>query len=259
MAETPTKTVEDYRAEYLRELAAITDEQLASAYAKSKEGREQYFAERKLRKTEVSPSGKYRFDLYDCETKPGCWGYTAALVYEGERKIAEVKRNYGSFPFGWVEGHAKGDFLLCGEDYQGQTAINLRTGERRDYVPKEWMKGHGFCWVSIRPSPDAKYVAVEGCVWACPYELVVYDLSDPMNLPYSVIDSIDDFWEFERWNSDGSISYAESVRDVRLSDGKLIDDLPQEEWPDDDDWGDLKTMKTWMPKKTKEKTDANQN
>ena len=44
-----------------------------------------------------------------------------------------------------------------------------------------------FIWTEILPSPDKTKLAVIGCYWACPYEVVVYDISKICQLPYPVI------------------------------------------------------------------------
>jgi len=133
----------------------------------------------KDRKEHLSPSGEYKLVVTPYETSPGCWGYTQGLVYQRKEDvpIAEIQRNYSRFPFAWVEEHAKGDFLLCGETYQGQTVINLKTGARRDHLPDSASRGSGFCWACIHPSPTGKLVAVEGCFWGAPYEIRFYDFS----------------------------------------------------------------------------------
>lgn len=98
-----------------------------------------------------------------------------------DEPIAIIQRNYGSFPFSWVEEHANGhDYLIGGEDYQGQTVVELDTGERLDSVPFEELFGHGFCWVEHRYDPQHQMLIVAGCHWACPYEFRFHDFSDPM-------------------------------------------------------------------------------
>jgi len=131
----------------------------------------------------ASPSGRYVLTTGSIETKPGCWSYytLGSIKRASGEPIVEVKRNYSSFPFEWIEDHPSGhDLLVCGENYQGQTVIELDTGRRRDFLPAEAAKGHGFCWVSYYYAPEQRLVVVSGCYWACPYETRFYDFSDPM-------------------------------------------------------------------------------
>lgn len=124
----------------------------------------------------VSPSGKYKLVITDHMTSPGCWDYTRGKVYriDSDQPIATIGRNYSSFLFAWVESHAQGDFLVGGESYMGQTIVDLRTGEKLNH------KGQ-FCWASIYPSPKGTLLAVEGCYWGGPYEVVIFDFTNPMS------------------------------------------------------------------------------
>ncbi len=147
----------------------------------------------------VSPSGKYRLVVTRHSTGKGTWSYSKGKVFIGDTLIETVCRNYSAFPYAWVEGHKTGhDYLVCGEDYQGQTVINLVTGNRVDHLPSSAEKGHGFCWSNIEPNADGTLLAVSGCYWACPYEMIIVDFSDPMSPPWEIVgrDSED---EFDGW------------------------------------------------------------
>lgn len=143
----------------------------------------------------LSPSGKYRLVVTCHSTGPGTWNYSKGRVYRGDTLITEVCRNYCTFPFAWIEDHPKGDFLVCGSDYQGQTVIDLVSGDRRDFLPTAAGQGAGFCWASIHPNSDKTLLAVCGCYWACPYETIIVDFADPMNPPWGILarDSEDAF------------------------------------------------------------------
>ncbi|MFT5354123.1 MAG: hypothetical protein ACI9KE_001324 [Polyangiales bacterium] len=107
------------------------------------------------------------------------WKYSRGTVV-GEERIAEVLRNYAAFPFLFVEEHSDGhDYLVCGADYQGQTVIDLCCGRRRDYLPPEAEKGHGFCWSEFEYQSTEKLLVVCGCIWACDYEYRFFDFSSP--------------------------------------------------------------------------------
>lgn len=131
----------------------------------------------------LSPSGAYKLIVTPYSTKKGSWNYTQGLVYAQGKKepLFEVRRNYSAFPFLWVEDHSNGhSFLVCGEDYQGQTVLELDTGRRRDYVPKEEALGWGFCWAVYKYEAGPNLLVVDGCYWACPYEYRFFDFADPM-------------------------------------------------------------------------------
>jgi hypothetical protein len=130
----------------------------------------------------LSPSGRYKLVVTLFSTGPGTWNYSQGTVYRlgSDEPLAVVQRNYARFPFLFVEGHPKGDFLVCGENYQGQTVIELTTGRRRDELPETANKGFGFCWAHYEWIPSMQALLVDGCFWACPYEYRFYDFSDPM-------------------------------------------------------------------------------
>lgn len=136
------------------------------------------------RREHLLPSGKYKLVTTPFSTTNGGWNYTQGLVYTigSDKPIAEVQRNYSSFPYLFIEDHPNGhDFLVCGADYQGQTVIDLDTGKRRDFLPKEAKQGAGFCWADYSFDPEYSLLTVDGCIWACPYEYRLYDFSDPLS------------------------------------------------------------------------------
>ncbi|MBX2803951.1 MAG: hypothetical protein KTR31_40115 [Myxococcales bacterium] len=134
------------------------------------------------RQEHTSPSGRYRL-VITCHRPPEKgWSYSLGVVTR-ERDgavLAEVRRNYGQFPFCWMEDHADGhDYLVCGEDYQGQTFCQLDTSEVFQHLPDATYDGHGFCWASYELLSDGRTLLVDGCYWAYDYELRLYDVSDP--------------------------------------------------------------------------------
>lgn len=141
----------------------------------------------KSKKSYFSPSSKYRLDVFSHSTKPGSWNYTSGHLFiltNGNYvpMNIEIYRNYSAFPFTFIEDHSNGhDYLVCGEDYQCQTVIELDTGKRKDTLPDETFSGFGFCWAGSEYSKQSNVLIVEGCHWACPYEIRFYDFSSPMD------------------------------------------------------------------------------
>lgn len=136
------------------------------------------------RREVMSPSGKYKLVITPFATGPSSWNYSQGIVYRkgDDTPIAEVRRNYGAFPNLFIEGHPNGhDYLVCGEDYQGQTVVELDTGKRRDALSDGTDKGAGFCWAAYTFNAPNQILVVDGCHWACPYEFRFYDFSDPMS------------------------------------------------------------------------------
>jgi hypothetical protein len=120
-----------------------------------------------------------------------CTPYTKGVLVEVFRppvfpekervKLAEIRRNYYTFWHFLYENHpADGnDYLLCGEDYQGLTLVNLITGEVRHHFPEEGFKGHGWCTADIERTEDPTILKAVGCFWACPYNIRLLDFSNP--------------------------------------------------------------------------------
>jgi len=178
----------------------------------------------------ISPGEKYELTITSHSTKKGCWNYSRGIVknLSNNQIIADVKRNYSDFIYAWAENHKNGhDYLICGENYQGQTIIELDTGKRKDHLPINAFNGGGFCWSNIKPSPDQSKLAVVGCYWGAPYDLVFFDFSKPLSLPFkelSVYDAPSDFiW------IDNNSGEAVVTKEIRISDGKLMNDLEDEE------------------------------
>ena len=134
----------------------------------------------------TSPSGLFRLDVWKYTQRvPYYWDYSRGLVTQVRdgRTITAIRRNYGHFWHSWVN-HANGhEYLLCGEDYQGYTVIDLCHEVERVYLPEGAAGGAGFCWTAALPSPDGRTVAVEGCYWGAPYELVFFDFTQPEERP----------------------------------------------------------------------------
>jgi hypothetical protein len=157
-----------------------------------------------------SPSGKYTLEVQKYSKGEGIWAYSRGLVKRNSDRflVADVKRNYGAFWHAWVlhpNGH---EYLLCGEDYQGYNIICLDTGENLFHYPEDAFEGTGFCWATVHPSPDGLTLAVEGCYWACPYELVFYDFSDPSTIPLLELTRIEEYFDVTGWDGNTTFHYA---------------------------------------------------
>ncbi|HJW30501.1 MAG TPA: hypothetical protein VJ508_14815 [Saprospiraceae bacterium] len=177
-----------------------------------------------------SPSGRYDLEISKYHTKPKSWDYSRGVVkhIESGAVIADIKRNYGVFLHSWVNHQNGFEYLLCGEDYQGYSVINLVTGVHHRYFPEQAYAGGGFCWAAVSPSPDGLVLAVEGCVWACPYDLVVYDFANPEQLPLPELARIENIANCSGWKDNSTFIYERSF-DVRASDGTPFEQLSEEE------------------------------
>lgn len=178
--------------------------------------------------TAVSPSGRYRLEVSRYETGPDTWNYARGVVTRiGDSKVlADVKRNFGHFPYTWIDHFDGNEYLLCGEDYQGYTVVNLTQGVVQTYVPEEAQEGTGFCWVVVHPSPDRLTLAVEGCRWAAPYEVHFFDFSEPARIPLVELgrSDADDEVNAIGWET-STVFVMTCIYEIRLSDGAHYLDL----------------------------------
>ena len=139
-----------------------------------------------------SPSGMYVLDVAVHRTgsdpKTPSWEYSRGVMVDNktQEKIADIKRNFGHFPYAWVRQNQK-EYLICGEDYQGYSVVDLERAKTHVFIPSEALSGTGFCWAEIKPSSSGKYLLVDGCYWACDYELRLYDFSKPTELPIPMV------------------------------------------------------------------------
>jgi hypothetical protein len=176
----------------------------------------------------ISPSGLYKLQTFEYASYRENYGnYSRGIVSETSsgKIIADVKRNYGHFWHTWIEHPNGNEYLLCGEDYQGYSVVNLTQATYRACLPDEEFL---FCWVAVYPSPDKLMLAVDGCVWACPYELMFYDFREPDNLPYKELGRIDLLRECEGWLDNETFALIREV-EIRKSDEVPYEQLSEEE------------------------------
>jgi hypothetical protein len=178
----------------------------------------------------TSPSGRFQLDVSQYN-HPNSWKYTSGTVADTTTHtiVAEVQRNYSQFWHAWVHHTNGSEYLLCGEDYQGYSVIDLTAQRISVYLPEAAQSGGGFCWRAVYPSPDGTKLAVDGCLWAAPDELVVYDFSNPTSLPLPELardpESLD---TIKGWQDDITVVYFSEVL-FRASDGALYQQLSETE------------------------------
>lgn len=156
---------------------------------------EQYFVPEHLTTTQVhyDPSGRYELRIETYQTGKHTWSYTRGVVVDTatQQLVADIKRNYSHFWHAWYP-HPNGNlYLLCGEDYQGYTVVNVTAGTIKTFLPKAANEGVGFCWTDCEPDLEEQTLRVEGCFWGGPYERVVFDFRTPETLPLPELERSD--------------------------------------------------------------------
>lgn len=202
------------------------------------------------RKIVTSPSGRYTLtiSLHPQGTSGSTikyWGYTKGVITGGNLPSpVMVCRNYPAYPHLFVEDHPDGnDYLVCGRDYQSQTVVNLKTGETRDYTSPP-----SFCWASYTVSPSKQTLAVDGCYWGGPYEVLMVDFSTPMSGLTILRQEEDDGYSWVESEPD-SAYLNRSGRVCLLFGRKEECDLTDEEETAASDAED-RGEKVWSPKET---------
>lgn len=161
------------------------------------------------RSTVFSPCRRYRLDVEEYAPETRRLGYSRGTVTRCSdgAVLADARRNYPRFWHAWVM-RSDGEYFLFGEDYQGYSVLNLGDGTLETHFPEAGYGGAGFCWAQVTPSPDGQTLAVEGCVWACPYQLALVDFANAMALPLRTLALIDDLAHVSHWLDNRTLSYA---------------------------------------------------
>lgn len=149
-----------------------------------------------------SPCGRFtcettRFSEYPPELsqttfikKRGEPGYSRGLVREKEtgRTIAEFKRESFLFHPVWVDHPNGNQYLLCTEDAEGYSVVNLTSGMTHRHRPSGGDPGLSLMWCNVYPSPDKTRLAVFDYSFSdspagapC---CALFDFRSPDSLPY---------------------------------------------------------------------------
>tara|TARA_B100000745_G_scaffold242051_1_gene164404 strand:+ start:1157 stop:2461 length:1305 start_codon:yes stop_codon:yes gene_type:complete len=130
-----------------------------------------------------SGSGRYTFGSYRLSGRH--WLSKGAVRDNTSGQILlSFYRNYDSLWHFFVENHPSNghDYLISGEDYQGHTVFNLTTGEKKTFIPTQAYLGYGWCPTGVglfaQMGPKL-YLRAVGCYWACPFQMHLWDFSDP--------------------------------------------------------------------------------
>lgn len=152
-----------------------------------------------------APSGRYSFTVKQLKYPWGVWTWV-------ETSLGLKWMMFGPpMPFVWVEGHPDGhDYLVCKEEAQGITVVQLDTQTKLDYFPDEAFTDDGFHHHSWYPSPDKSLLATEGWHKGAGRKVVrIYDFRNPLLLPWPVLESplSNELGTFFEWTSNSACSY----------------------------------------------------
>lgn len=124
--------------------------------------------------------------------------------------------DYQSELFYLVEHQNRNQYLIYKIDLYGYSILDLSTMNGYDFVPEESFKGgENFILTGLHYNNKSNLLAAEGCFWACPSDTVLYDLSNPLDIPYPECDlahqlgydnyEIYDDIDFAGWDHDDNL------------------------------------------------------
>lgn len=144
-----------------------------------------------------SPSGKYSLELMPYVVKDNrCPYYSVVEITrssDGDR-VGKIIRNEADFPFLFVEDHEGKDYLLCAEDYQGFTIVNITEGKKYDYIAEKSKRDLALRITDFYISPNKSTLAIEGFIKSKPTDIVeldeihFYKIKELTKLPYAEVD-----------------------------------------------------------------------
>jgi len=189
---------------------------------------------------------KYRLEVAKIKGKEGYWDTSEASVYLDGKLLLKVERNYPFFPYAFLLDHPNTghDYLICGSDYQGLTVVNLSSGERKDFLPTSAARGMGFCHTAFKISPNRLLLSSIGCFWGGPYKGMVYEVSDPLSMPWECLFRTNGDVIKMSWDND--TCHFDTLMTVRSSDGKPYHELTDEEADEDPEPDERETCETFV-------------
>lgn len=132
----------------------------------------------------TSPCGRYQLEIERYRTIQGGSDYSRGILTDltTKQRLADIKRSAADFWYCWV---SQGDkmFLVCAEDPQGYTIVDIDAKTTYSYIDPKARSGFGFEWLDVKPSPDGKYLAVQGNYMDTDKYTVLYDFKCPTRLP----------------------------------------------------------------------------
>lgn len=134
---------------------------------------------------------------------------------ENQKVIFEYLTNHDDDFHTWICKNGN-DYLLFPEVQGGQSILDISEQKLYSFYSED----DPFIWVDIFISPDKTKLAVMGCYWACPTELVIYDCNDLTNLPYVPIyrQLLENNFEIEGWIDEKTIK----ITDKKSKKDKFI-------------------------------------
>ena len=188
------------------------------------------------------------YDIYGEKTKYNN-KYVGARIAKctyfknGEIIFEHLTDRHHLHPFKSIINHSNGhSYIPFHTDLYGISFFEIETGRRYDYIPEgqehdiSFDGGESFIVCDIFYDSESNLLACDGCYWACPNEIFVMDLSEPMHydprmvrmhgeipMDYNEYDDIN----FVRWEEESLILKGEDGKEYAVTKARLREMLAE--------------------------------
>ena len=151
-------------------------------------------------------------------------------LFKDDNLIFEWKNTDGHSRMASIIHHADGyTYFVFDEDLYGYSVLNLDSLQCMHFIPAESYGTYPdefketFIWCDCFYNPENNLLAVDGCFWACPGDVIVLDFKNPMTAvepndwhsiyrKYRCDDPDLDDIEFDSWDNDTLVCKAIGVK-----------------------------------------------
>jgi hypothetical protein len=128
---------------------------------------------------QVSPCGQFEMAYLVCQTQAIPWpeaGVCEITRLADNQIVARLFRDHHTPPqYVWLSRNP-GPILIWASTYcYGYEVVDFG---RHELHHIEENPGEDFIWTGVSLSPDQQLLAIEGCYWACPYQIRILDVRE---------------------------------------------------------------------------------
>lgn len=127
-------------------------------------------------------------DYYAVDRNSGIELRKGVLLKDNEEIFSYQEYDVSPKNAAQVIRHSSGrEYFLFKEDLYGMSVLDIASGEIYHHIPageqhdKDYHCGESFIITDIHYDEASDLIALGGCFWACPYDVMVADFSDPMS------------------------------------------------------------------------------
>ncbi|UTC66793.1 MULTISPECIES: hypothetical protein [unclassified Treponema] len=136
----------------------------------------------------------YKIHVHHYSGSIGEYHYRGAecFLYAGDVLYTKWHCFNDSSVFYQLISHKNGkEYLIFRQDLYGYSVLDMESGEIMQFFPECSFEGvETFIWTKVHYHPANNVLAVEGCYWACPYGVQLFDFENPMSENPKFVDII---------------------------------------------------------------------